>query len=165
MKINNKNLKKRVMYFNLFLVIIIGATVSISFNFIEFDLPFNKFYMLGVALLAVAYIAIRGFQYFEFDTSGEGLSLKVQRIDFFSFLNGKEKRVDLPKYKLNNYHFRKGILNEELVLLINSRKSKSNVVKVKLRLSFLSNKTRNNIISELDKIISKNQYQLENKIA
>lgn len=165
MKISNKKLKRLVKFFNLFLFVVLLTTLSIAFGWIKIQLPFNHYFIILIPVLIISYIATQGLQYFELDTCGEGITLTVQRIDLLSFLGMKEKKVDLPKYKLNNYQFRRGIFNDDLVLFINSRKSKSNVVKVKLRLSFLSNNTRNKIIAELDNIISKNQYQLENKIA
>jgi len=165
MKINNIKLKKLVNVFNYSLLFLLLTSVLMHLNIIDFNLPFDEYYLLILVLIGLVYTAIRGWQYFEIDTLGEGLTIKVNRIDIFSFLSDKEKKIDIPKYKLNDYVINRGLFNDDLVLLINSRKSKSNVVKVKLRLSVYSNETRNEIVSELDKIVASNQFQLESKLA
>lgn len=165
MKINNKNLKKWVAIYNSFLLLLLFSTLILHFEIIDFNVILNKNYFIAVLAIGLLYVAIRGWQYFEFDTSGEGITLNVNRVDFFSFLGSKQKRIDLPKYKINNYEFRRGLFNDDLTLYINSRKSKTNVIKIKLRLTFLSNEMRQNIISELDKIVTTNQFKIETKVA
>lgn len=165
MKINNKNLKRWVNVYNSFLLFLLLFAVLMHLKIIDFDFLLDEFYLIIMILICVIYVAVRGWQYFEFDTSGEGFTLIVNRVDCFAFLGSKEKKIDLPKYKLNNYEIRRGLFNDDLTLYINSRKSKTNVIKIKLRLTFLSKQNRNKIISELDKIVTTNQYKIETKVA
>ena len=166
MKLNNKKSKVTIQLINVFLGLLLMLAVLMLNKIIPTPTFIRAEYLVGILIVVLGYIAVRGWQYFELDTSGEGFTLKVQRIDLFSFLSSKEKNIDLPKYKLQNYLYNKGILNDDLTLFINSRKSKGNTVKVKFRLSLLSDKDREKIISELEKIISSNnQFQLDSKVA
>ena len=165
MKINNKHLKKWVNIYNSFLLLLLLTAILMHFKIIDFNFVIDEIYLVIFLLIGLLYVAIRGWQYFEFDTSGEGLTLNVNRIDCFAFLGSKHKRIDLPKYKIENYEMHRGLLNDDLVLYIKSRKSKTNVIKIKLRLTFLSNEMRNKITSELDKIVTNNQFKIETKVA
>ncbi len=165
MKINNKHLKKWVNIYNSFLLLLLSTAILMYFKIVDFNFVIDEIYLIVTLLIGLVYIAIRGWQYFEFDTSGEGLTLNVNRIDCFAFLGSKHKRIDLPKYKIDNYEMRRGLFNDDLTLYIKSRKSKTNVIKIKLRLTFLSNEMRQNIMSELDEIVTTNQFKIETKVA
>lgn len=155
MKQNNKNVKNLVRILNIFLLILLLCLAMLYLNIFSFT-SLDEVYLSIIIIGIVTYMFFVGWRYYEFDTSGEGLTLNVKSVGLLSFLSSKEKKVDLPKYKLNNYEIKKGILNDDLTLFINSKKE-STIVKVKLRLSILSSNERNRIISELDKIIQNNQ--------
>ena len=163
MKLNNKKVKNLVKILNLILLILLIGFGLFYLNILSFT-ALDEIFVGAIILGIVGYMMFVGWQYYEFDTSGEGLTLNVKRVDLFSFLSSREKKIDLPKYKLNKYEIRKGVLNDDLTLFINSKKE-TNIVKVKLRLSILSSAERNKIISELDKIIQNNQIQLGSKVA
>ena len=163
MKSNNKKSKKfaYIFYGTLFLLIAFYGLLSIEL----LSINFNSNIILIIAGVLSFYILTRGFQFYTLDTAGETLTLITKRYDLFSFLDTTEKKVDLPKYKLNSFEFNPGLINDDLTLLINSRKNKSNIIKVKLKISFLSKEEREKIIDELNKIVESNQYQLESKVA
>lgn len=166
MKLNNKNAKSKICFINSILGLLLIIGLLMISNFIPSQGILKGEYLIGILSAFLTYIAIRGWHYYELDTSGEGFTLKVERIDLFSFISTKEKKIDLPKYKLQNYLYNKGVLNDDFTLFINSRKSKANTVKVKFRFSLLSEADREKIVSELEKIISSNnQYQLDSKVA
>lgn len=161
MKLNNKKVRTLVNILNFGIFILLIMMILMYYDIISLHTEFEEIYVATFLMITTCYIAIRGWQYYEFDTSGEGLTVNVERIDFLSFLGTKQKRIDLPKYKINNYKISKGLLNDDLILFINSKKGKANLVKVKFRISFLSDQQRNIMISELDKIVTTNQYQLD----
>lgn len=163
MKLNNKKVKSLVKILNIILLTLLVGFALLYLNILSFT-AIDEFYVGVLISPIVVCILFVSWQYYEFDTSGEGLTLNVKRVGIFSFLSSKDKKVDLPKYKLNSYEIKKGVLNDNLTLFINSKKE-LNVVKVKLQLSILSSEERNNITSELDKIIQQNQKQIESKVA
>ncbi|WP_322971633.1 hypothetical protein [Faecalibacter sp. LW9] len=166
MKLNNKKSKVIAQVINLVLGLLFVLALLMLNKIVPTPTFMRAEYVIGILIVAFGYIAVRGWQYYELDTSGEGFTLKVKRIDWFSFLSIKEKHIDLPKYKLQNYIYNKGVFNDDLTLLINSRKSKGNTIKVKFRLSLLSDNDREKIIMELEKIISSNnQFQIDSKVA
>ena len=140
----------------------------VFYMFVTFELQilnFSSNFILIAALTFTLYIAIRGFQWYSVDTTGEVITLETKRYDAFSFVSTNYKKIDLPKYKLNSFELKNGIINDDLTLFINSRKNKSNLLKVKFTISFLSKTERQELISKLNEIVEVNQIQLDSKIA
>lgn len=152
---NSQKIKLFDNFFNALVLLIIAFIGLMHFNLLPIDIIFNKYDFAILLLIALSYVAINGWYYYEFDTSGEGITLGVNRIDALSFLGKKQRKIDLPKYKLSDYQIKKGILYDKLTLFIHSRKS--NQVKVKFKFMALTKDERSLIINELDKIIIANQ--------
>ena len=161
MKLNNKRLKRFIPFLYGILIILLTILGLLYNNLFTFNIEYEKIYLSVILITALFYLIFKGLHYYEFDTSGEGLTLIVKRVGPFSFLSRKEKKIDLPKYKINNYELSNGLLNDNLILMVNSKKGKSSIVKVKFDLSISSKVERNIIITELDKIIQQNKLQLE----
>lgn len=160
MKLNNKRLKRYVPFIYGVLIVLLTIWGLLYNNIFSFNIEYEQIYLSVIIFTALSYLMLKGLYYYEFDTSGEGFTLIVKRVGPFSFLSSKEKKIDLPKYKINNYELSNGVLNDNLVLMVNSKKGKSSIVKVKFNLSISSKLERNIIISELDKIIQQNKLQL-----
>ena len=60
------------------------------------------------------------------------------------------------------YEFQKGILSKSIVFYIDSKKNPTNLIKVKFRLAFISNRNINIILTELDKIVESNYVVKDN---
>ena len=164
MKLNNKKIKDRVLVFYAISILLLSIFILLKLNLLDFGINNQEYYILsflGIFLLIFANI---GMHFYQFDTSGEGLTLIVKRIDPFSFLSSKEKKVDLPKYKLDHYEYKKGLLNDTITLFINSKRGAS-IIKVKMKLSILSKDHPSIICSELDKIVSSNRTNTDIKVA
>ena len=163
MKSNNLQSKKYALVFYgvLFLLIAIYSLLSLEL----LSVNFNSNILLIIAAIFSLYVLIRGFHSYTIDTKGEVITLITKRYDFFSFSSKKEKKIDLPKYKINSYEFKPGLINDDLTLYINSRNSKASVVKSRFTISFLNKEERQKIIAELNKIVETNQFQLESKVA
>ena len=70
--------------------------------------------------------------------------------------------IAVRKYKLIKYEFQKGILSKSIVFYIDSKKNPTNLIKVKFRLAFISNRNINIILTELDKIVESNYVVKDN---
>ena len=163
MKSNNKQSKKLAFLFYGVISLLFALYSLLSIGLLP--IKFNSLIVLAIAAVLILYVILRGFQWYLFDTAGETLTIITKRYDLFSFLNSTEKKIDLPKYKLNNFEFNPGLINDDLTLFINSRKNKSGIIKVKLKISFLTKEERERIIAELNKIVETNQFQLDSKVA
>lgn len=163
MKINNKNSKRYALLFYgiIFLLLALYSLLSIGL----LPIKINNHVPLVITGVLIIYVFLRGFHWYSLDTAGETLTLITNRYDIFSFLSSNEKKIDLPKYKLDSFELNSGLVNDDFILFFNSRKNKSGIIKVKMKISFLTKDERLKIITELNKIVETNQYQLDSKVA
>lgn len=120
-------------------------------------------YAVTVFIALLIHISYKsGNQFFSIDTKGETITFETKNVGFFSFLNSRTNKIDLPKYKLIKYDFQKGIFSKTLVFYINSKKNPTNLIKIKFRLAFISNRNINIILTELDKIVASNYIVKDN---
>jgi hypothetical protein len=120
-----------------------------------------KFFITGLIILLIFISSRIGNQFYSIDTKGETITFETKNIGFFSFINSKTNKIDLPKYKLINYEYHKGLISKELVFYINS-KNKVNLSKTRFRLAFISTKDMNNILFELEQIVETNRLVKNN---
>ena len=162
MKTNNQYI---IRYFKILNIII---SVLIIFNILMYlDVTLHryhfvpKYFITGFLILLIFISSRIGNQFYSIDTKGETITFETKNIGFFSFINSKTNKIDLPKYKLINYEYHKGLISKELVFYINS-KNKVNLSKTRFRLAFISEQDMDNIINELEQIVKTNRLVKNN---
>ncbi|WP_333662886.1 hypothetical protein [Chishuiella changwenlii] len=162
MKTNNKYI---IRYFKIFNIIILLLIISNILMYVDLTLhryhSEPKFFITGLIILLIFISSRIGNQFYSIDTKGETITFETKNIGFFSFINSKTNKIDLPKYKLINYEYHKGLISKELVFYINS-KNKVNLSKTRFRLAFISTKDMNNILFELEQIVETNRLVKNN---
>ncbi len=114
-------------------------------------------YVVSIFIGLLVYVSYKsGNQFFAMDTKGETITFETKNVGFLSFLDSKNNKIDLPKYKLIKYDIKKGIFSKNLIFYINSKKNPNSLTKIKFRLAFISNRNINIILTELDKIVTSN---------
>ncbi|WP_072932752.1 hypothetical protein [Chishuiella changwenlii] len=162
MKTNNKYI---IRYFKIFNIVILLLIIFNILMYIDVTLhryhSVPKFFITGLIMLLIFISSRIGNQFYSIDTKGETITFETKNIGFFSFINSKTNKIDLPKYKLINYEYHKGLISKELVFYINS-KNKVNLSKTRFRLAFISEQDMDNIINELEQIVKTNRLVKNN---
>ncbi|WP_313359741.1 hypothetical protein [Empedobacter sp.] len=157
MKKNNKKVIQLFKMLNLAIVILIILNLIMYTGVLPHKYHIIPPYVVTIFIALLIYVSYKsGNQFFAMDTKGETITFETKNVGFLSFLDSKTNKIDLPKYKLIKYEFQKGILSKSIVFYIDSKKNPTNLIKVKFRLAFISNRNINIILTELDKIVESN---------
>ena len=157
MKKNNKKVIQLFKMLNLAIVILIILNLIMYTGILPHKYHIIPPYVVTIFIAMLIYVSYKsGNQFFAMDTKGETITFETKNVGFLSFLDSKTNKIDLPKYKLIKYDFQKGILSKNVVFYIDSKKNPTNLIKVKFRLAFISNRNINIILTELDKIVESN---------
>ncbi|WP_152606134.1 hypothetical protein [Empedobacter falsenii] len=163
MKKNNKKVIQLFKMLNLAIVILIILNLIMYTGVLPHKYHIIPPYVVTIFIALLIYVSYKsGNQFFAMDTKGETITFETKNVGFLSFLDSKTNKIDLPKYKLIKYEFQKGILSKSIVFYIDSKKNPTNLIKVKFRLAFISNRNINIILTELDKIVESNYVVKEN---
>ena len=163
MKKNNKKVIQLFKMLNLALVILIILNLIMYTGVLPHKYHIIPPYVVTIFIALLIYVSYKsGNQFFAMDTKGETITFETKNVGFLSFLDSKTNKIDLPKYKLIKYEFQKGILSKSIVFYIDSKKNPTNLIKVKFRLAFISNRNINIILTELDKIVESNYVVKDN---
>ncbi|MDM1297522.1 hypothetical protein HXZ94_03275 [Empedobacter falsenii] len=163
MKKNNKKVIQLFKILNLAIVILIILNLIMYTGILPHKYHIIPPYVVTVFIAILIYVSYKsGNQFFAMDTKGETITFETKNVGFLSFLDSKTNKIDLPKYKLIKYEFQKGILSKSIVFYIDSKKNPTNLIKVKFRLAFISNRNINIILTELDKIVESNYVVKDN---
>ncbi|MDH1882638.1 hypothetical protein ACTS91_05500 [Empedobacter falsenii] len=163
MKKNNKKVIQLFKMLNLAIVILIILNLIMYTGVLPHKYHIIPPYVVTIFIALLIYVSYKsGNQFFAMDTKGETITFETKNVGFLSFLDSKTNKIDLPKYKLIKYEFQKGILSKSIVFYIDSKKNPTNLIKVKFRLAFISNRNINIILTELDKIVESNYVVKDN---
>ncbi|MGV0995478.1 hypothetical protein [Empedobacter falsenii] len=163
MKKNNKKVIQLFKMLNLAIVILIILNLIMYTGILPHKYHIIPPYVVTIFIAMLIYVSYKsGNQFFAMDTKGETITFETKNVGFLSFLDSKTNKIDLPKYKLIKYEFQKGILSKSIVFYIDSKKNPTNLIKVKFRLAFISNRNINIILTELDKIVESNYVVKDN---
>jgi hypothetical protein len=163
MKKNNKTVIQLFKMLNLAIVILIILNLIMYTGVLPHKYHIIPPYVVTIFIALLIYVSYKsGNQFFAMDTKGETITFETKNVGFLSFLDSKTNKIDLPKYKLIKYEFQKGILSKSIVFYIDSKKNPTNLIKVKFRLAFISNRNINIILTELDKIVESNYVVKDN---
>ena len=163
MKKNNKKVIQLFKMLNLAIVILIILNLIMYTGILPHKYHIIPPYVVTIFIAMLIYVSYKsGNQFFAIDTKGETITFETKNVGFLSFLDSKTNKIDLPKYKLIKYEFQKGILSKSIVFYIDSKKNPTNLIKVKFRLAFISNRNINIILTELDKIVESNYVVKDN---
>ena len=163
MKKNNKKVIQLFKMLNLAIVILIILNLIMYTGILPHKYHIIPPYVVTIFIALLIYVSYKsGNQFFAMDTKGETITFETKNVGFLSFLDSKTNKIDLPKYKLIKYEFQKGILSKSIVFYIDSKKNPTNLIKVKFRLAFISNRNINIILTELDKIVESNYVVKDN---
>ncbi|MGV0936603.1 hypothetical protein [Empedobacter falsenii] len=163
MKKNNKKVIQLFKMLNLAIVILIILNLIMYTGVLPHKYHIIPPYVVTIFIALLIYVSYKsGNQFFAMDTKGETITFETKNVGFLSFLDSKTNKIDLPKYKLIKYEFQKGILSKSIVFYIDSKKNPTNLIKVKFRLAFISNRNISIILTELDKIVESNYVVKDN---
>lgn len=163
MKKNNKKVIQLFKILNLAIVILIILNLIMYTGVLPHKYHIIPPYVVTIFIALLIYVSYKsGNQFFAMDTKGETITFETKNVGFLSFLDSKTNKIDLPKYKLIKYEFQKGILSKSIVFYIDSKKNPTNLIKVKFRLAFISNRNISIILTELDKIVESNYVVKDN---
>lgn len=147
--LNNK--KKLSIYALGYMIIFFGSILGVGFMWMRN--PFDSFIVLKYIFLVTGGISLLLYintKYFEYDCSGEIISLKT----YHPLLRHRERRTEFPKDKLKNFNISDQYLGTEINLLFNSYKPSP--VKIKYNINGLNKKQVNQLKNSLQKIVKSN---------
>lgn len=160
MRLSNK---RKAPYYNfthtlLFMFVLVGIC-AYSFEKLSYKrLGFEENLLIIVPLFILLIFYLRGRQIFEFDSDGEGLTIKNRSIlpYFFSPVSD-----EFPKYKLKSYDVINFFIIKRLYLNISSKKSSG--LTLKYEISNLTKKEVADLKFSLNKVITNNKRNAANK--
>ena len=160
MRLTNKRKAPLYNFIHTFLIMLFfGGICAYLFEKISYKklgLEENLFIIIPLSTLLIFYL--RGRQIFEFDSDGEGLSIKNRHILPYFFAPISD---EFPKYKLINYSIINTFIIKRLYLNIKSKKSSG--LTLKYEISNLTKKEIADLKRSLSKVITNNKKDEENK--
>lgn len=160
MRLSNK---RKAPYYNFTHTVLIMFLIGGISIFLFEKLSYKKFgieeYLLILVPLAVIGVFyFRGRQIFEFDSDGEGLTIKNRHILPYFFPPSSD---EFPKYKLISYDIIDAVIVRRLYIKIKSKKSAA--LTLKYDISDLTKKEVGDLKHSLSKVISNNKTEVANK--
>ena len=153
MRLSNK---RRAPYFNFIHTLLllclfagIGFFVFERFSYKRLGYEENLLIIIPVIFLLIFYM--RGKQIFEYDSDGEGVTVKNRHIIPYLYPPVSD---EFPKYKIISYEIVNVFILKRLYLTIRSKKSSS--LRLKYCISTLTKKELNDLKHSLSKIINAN---------
>ncbi|WPO92841.1 hypothetical protein [Chryseobacterium sp. HR92] len=151
MKINNK---KKVMNHMIFLLVVIvllfGTIITLRF----FGCHLLSILFVFITLLVLLYGKLKNRFIFEYENSGEILSIKS-----YQWLSGcKKPRFEMPHRKILNIEIKEGILKKYLVILFLSSSGK--VLRMDIDITFCNENQVNLLFRDITKNMTMKNHEL-----
>ncbi|MCW1961692.1 hypothetical protein [Chryseobacterium viscerum] len=151
MKINNK---KKVMNHMIFLLVVIvllfGTIITLRF----FGYHLLSILFVFITLLVLLYGKLKNRFIFEYENSGEILSIKS-----YQWLSGcKKPRFEMPHRKILNIEIKEGILKKYLVILFLSSSGK--VLRMDIDITFCNENQVNLLFRDITKNMTMKNHEL-----
>lgn len=154
MRLSNK---RKAPYYNfihtlLLMIFFVGIIIFIFERYAYDILGLEEYLLITIPFLLLIIFYISGKQIFEFDSDGEGLTIKNRHVlpYFFPAISD-----EFPKYKLQSYNVVDAFILSRLYLKITSKKSSAIILKYDI--SYLTKKELGDLKFSLSKVISQNK--------
>ncbi|CAD0219115.1 hypothetical protein KYG33_05865 [Chryseobacterium sp. D764] len=150
MKINNKKKVIHHMIFQLLLIVFLLVTI-ITLRFLDYHLLPMLF--IFITLLALLYGKLKNRFIFEYENSGEILSIKS-----YQWLSaGKKPRFEMPHRKIVNIEIKEGILKKYLVILFLNSSGK--VLRMDIDITFCNENQVNLLFKDITKNMTMKDHE------
>ncbi|NRD23499.1 hypothetical protein HNV10_09630 [Winogradskyella litoriviva] len=152
MRTDNRNIKNKIIsiYFILVVCAILFATVFKSLNLFQI----NTLYIIIGLFLAVLFVHFIA-RFFEYDSDGTNLIIKNKGLILADFVNYREHKIEIPKYKIEGFHICNYLVFKSLVLVV--KYSDGSIVKERFNITLLKKKKIKYVRQSLKKIIKQNK--------
>lgn len=155
MKISNKKKVNSYMTFQLVTIAVLVCTI-VAFRYFNFH--FLSLLFVFITLLLLLYVKIKNRYIFEYENSGEVLSIK----SYQWLAKGRKPSFEMPRKKILNSKIKKGIFKNYLVIIFSGSSGKT--VKVAIDITFCSESQVNLLFNDITKnIIPGNQQYTAEK--
>lgn len=139
------------MIFQLVLIVLLLVAI-ITLRFLDYHLLSTLF--VFITLLVLLYGKLKNRFIFEYENSGEILSIKS-----YQWLSaGKKPRFEMPHRKILNIEIKKGILKKYLVILFSSSSDK--VLRMNIDITFCNENQVNLLFKDITKNMTMKNHEL-----
>ena len=154
MIINNRRVKKQIVFQYLLIVVIVAISVfddSISGFYKDF---ISETYLYQFLALVVIVLFWLGYPLFNYDSDGEALVLEASEPILISKITGRKFVAEFPKNKLQDFRIKELMFKKTLYLHLRS-KDKTTVLKSSI--SYLNEKEVSRLKKSLNKVLKNNK--------